>query len=76
VSRRVLDSVDACSRALPNTNKAAKRARGTGESVQHVFGTGSIFLTVSFDDDNCYLTQVLSGVQVDNDDDISTLTQT
>jgi hypothetical protein len=73
VSRRVLDSVDACSRALPHTNEAAKRARGIRESMLHVFGTGSMFLTVSFDDGNCYLTQVLSGVQVDNDDDISTL---
>jgi hypothetical protein len=75
VSLRVLDSVDVCSRALPHANKAAKKARGIGESMQHAFGTGSIFLTVSFDDDCCYLTQVLSGVQVDDDVDISTLTE-
>jgi hypothetical protein len=75
VSRRVLDSVDACSRAPPHTNEAAKKARGIGESMQHVFGTGSAFLTVSFDDDSCFLTKVLSGVQVDNDDDVSTLTE-
>jgi hypothetical protein len=71
----VLDSVDACSRALPHMNEAVKKARGIGESMQHVFGAGSIFLTVSFDDDSCFLTQVLSGVQVDNYDDISTLTE-
>jgi hypothetical protein len=65
----------ACGRALPHTNEAAKKARGIGESMQHVFGTGSVFLTVSFDDNNCFLTQVLSGAQVDNDDDISTLTE-
>ena len=75
VSRRVLDSVDACSRALPHTNEVARKARGIGESMQHVFGTGSIFLTVSFDDDCCYLTQVLSGVEVDDDVNISTLTE-
>jgi hypothetical protein len=74
-SQHVLDSVDACSRALRHTNEAAKKARGIGESMQHVFGTGSVFLTASFDDDSCFLTQVLSGVQVDNDDDISMLTE-
>jgi hypothetical protein len=41
--------------------------------MQHVFGTGSVFLAASFDDDSCFLTQVVSGVQVDNDDDVSTL---
>ena len=73
VSRRILDSVDACTRALPHTNEADKKARGTGESLQHYFGTGCIFLTVSFDDDNCLLTQVMSGVQVDDDTDLRSL---
>ena len=75
VSRRILDSVDACTKALPHTNQAAKKARGTGESVQHYFGTGSIFLTVSFDDDNCLLTQILSGVEVDDDTDLYVLSE-
>jgi hypothetical protein len=75
VSRRALDSVDACSRALPHTNEAAKEARGIGKSMQHVFRTGNVFLTVRFDDDSCFLTQVLAGVQVDNDDDVSMLTE-
>jgi hypothetical protein len=74
-SQRALDSVDACSRALPHTNEATKKTRGIGAAMQHVFGTGSIFLTVSFDDDSCFLTQALAGQQVDNDDDASTLTE-
>jgi hypothetical protein len=41
----------------------------------HILGPRSIFLTVSFDDDQCLLTQGLSGVEVDNDDDIMMLTE-
>ena len=73
VSRKLLDSVEACTRALPHTNEAAKSARNTAESMQHYLGSGSIFLTVTFDDDNSLLMQVLSGVEVDDDEDLNTL---
>ena len=63
VSRKLLDSVEACSRALPHTNEFAKSARSTSQSMQHYLGSGSIFLTVTFDDDNSLPMQVLSGVE-------------
>ena len=34
--------------------------------MQHHFGTGSVFLTVTFDDENSVLMQVLSGVRIDD----------
>ena len=73
VSRKLLDSCDACSRALPHTNDAAKKARATGEATQHHFGIGSVFLTVTFDDENSFLMQVYTGVSVDDDTDITLL---
>ena len=73
VSRKLLDSVEACTRALPHTNEFAKTARTTSESMSHYLGMGSIFLTVSFDDDNSLLMQVLSGIEVDDDRDLSEL---
>lgn len=73
VSRKLLDSVQACTRALPHTNEAAKIARSTSETMQHYMGSGSIFLTVTFDDDQSLLMQVLSGVEVDDDEDIDSM---
>ena len=73
VSNKLLDSVEACTGSIPHTNEAAKKARTTGESMQHYFGTGCIFLTATFDDDNNVLMQVLSGIEVDTGEDISTL---
>ncbi len=67
VSRNLLDAVDACSKSLPHTNDAAKKARGIGESMQHRFGDGSVFLTVTFDDKNSLLLQVLTDNRVDDD---------
>ena len=73
VSKRILDSVDAVSKALPHTNDAAKKALGTGEAMQHHFGIGSIFLTVTFDDDCNLLMQVMSGVEVDDNRDVDAM---
>jgi len=66
-SKKLLNAVDACSQALPHTNEAAKNARATAETIQHHFGIGSVFLTVSFDDENSFLLQVLSREEVDDD---------
>jgi hypothetical protein len=73
VSRKLLDSVDAMSRNLPHTNEAAKKARGSGEAMQHHFGMCSIFLTVTFDDENSLLIQVLSGEDIDDGTPVSSL---
>jgi hypothetical protein len=73
-SNRILDSVDAISRSLPHTNEASRKARNKGEAMQHHFGQASIFLTVSFDDDNSFLIQVMSGYLVDNTRDLHGVT--
>ena len=73
VSRTFLDSVDACTKSLPHTNLAAKAARATGECMQHHFGTGSIFLTVTFDDEHCLLTQILAGEVIDDGSSIDNM---
>ena len=73
VARRILQSVDATSRALPHTNAAAKKARMKGEAMQHHFGQASVFLTATFDDENSFLMQVLTGELVDDVEDIASL---
>ena len=73
-SRTLLDAIDSCSRSLPHTKDAAKKARSTAESMQHNFGLGSWFLTVTFDDDNSFLVQVLSQTEVDGNQPVSSLT--
>ena len=65
VSRKFLDSVNSTSKYVPHTNDAAKKARSQAESMQHHFGIGSYFLTVSFDDDNSLLMQILHGELLD-----------
>ena len=73
VSRKILDAVDATARDLPHTKEGAKKGRSSMEALQHHFGMGSVFLTVTFDDDNNFNIQVLSGIVVDNDDEIQDL---
>lgn len=68
-----LKAVDAVAGAVPHTNEAAKRARRDGEAHQHQFGTASYFLTVTPDDDNSFLVQVYSQVNVDNDHPVALL---
>jgi len=38
--------------------------------MQHIFGVPSVFLTVTFDDENSLIMQVLSDVRIDDDRDI------
>ena len=73
VSRKFLAAVDASGKALPHTNESAKAARGMGESMQHHFGMSSVFLTVTFDDENSLIIQAYSGVKVDDDEDVNSL---
>jgi len=73
-SKKILKAVDACSRALPHTNEAARVARSTAETLQHYFGIGTIWLTVNFDDDNSFLMEVLADNPIDSDDPLSILT--
>jgi hypothetical protein len=72
-AKELLKSVDACSKALPHTNEAAKQARSTGEAMQHHFGIGSVWLTFTPDDENSLLMQVLSDSIIDDDANLSTL---
>jgi Helitron helicase-like domain at N-terminus len=74
VSRRFLDAVDATAKALPHTNQSTKVSRGKGEAMQHHFGMGSIFCTTTFDDENSFLMQVLSGEEIDDDTPVEDLT--
>lgn len=73
VSNSLLDAVDATARELPHTDAAAKKARSSMESMFHHFGMGSVFLTVTFDDENSLLMQVLSNVRIDEGESISDL---
>ena len=73
-SRKLLKAVNACTKALPHTNEAAMNARGIGESLQHYYGNGNIFLTVTFDDENSFLMQALCCKQIDGDEDLSAIT--
>ncbi len=74
VSRKVLDAVDAVSKSLPHTKDAAKKARGVIEAMMHHFGMGSVFLTVTPDDENSIIMQIFAGVTIDDDRDIMDLT--
>lgn len=57
----LLNAVHAVSKALPHTAEAAKKARNTAEAMMHHLGNGSVFVTVSFDDENSLLVILLSG---------------
>jgi len=71
---KLLDAVDAMAKAVPHTNEAAKQARSTGECIQHHFGTPSVFLTVTPDDESSYIIQVLLNRAVVGDADSGTMT--
>jgi hypothetical protein len=51
--------VDATTKYVPHTNEASKRAPRESKSMQHRFGAFSYFLTVTPDDDNSVIVQVL-----------------
>ena len=73
-SRALLDAVDATARSLPHTNEASRKARGLGESMMHHFGMSSVFITVTFDDENSFLMQIMSGSTIDDDTPVDELT--
>jgi Helitron helicase-like domain at N-terminus len=64
-SQLLLSAVDSMSRGLPHSNEAAKLVRKQGQSMQHTFGTPSLFLTATFDDENSLMMQVMSGDHID-----------
>ena len=68
-----LSAVNAVARSVAHSNEAAKRACHDAEAHQHHFGMPSIFITVSPDDDNCFLIQVLQGMIIDKGEDIGML---
>ena len=70
---KFISCIDAIAGRIPHTNEAAKSARKTAESMQHHFGCPSYFLTVTPDDDNSYILQVLSGKIVDTNEPLQTL---
>jgi hypothetical protein len=66
-AQHFLDAVDAITRAVPHTNEAAKQARSNGECIQHNYGAPSLFLTVTPDDDNSLIVQVLAADVIDDE---------
>ena len=70
----LLSAIDAAARAVPHTNQATKNARKEGETCQHYFGIASYFLTVTPDDDNNCVVQILSGKIIDDNTSMETLT--
>lgn len=65
--------MDAITGSAPHANEAARRAKRDGEAMQHHFGAPSYFLTVAPDDDNSFIIQVYSGVVVNDNVPISSL---
>ena len=74
IARQFIGAVDTIARSVPHTDDAAKRAKLDGEAHQHRFGLPSFFVTFAPDDDNSLVVQILSGVTVDNAEDITLLT--
>ena len=72
-AKTLLNAVDACSKAIPHSKEAATQARSTAEAMQHHFGTGSVWVTVTPDDENSLLMQVLSGEIIDDNSEPKTL---
>ena len=68
VTKQVIGSIQAISRGLPHTDEAARRARQYMNVMQHHFGLGGVFLTVTPDDENSFLVSCFS--QMDKDGDL------
>ena len=62
-SNALIRSINSISRSLPHTNASVKRAKQYMESLQHQFGLGGIFLTVTPNDENSFF--VTSHSQID-----------
>lgn len=64
----LLDAVDSVAKSVPHSNESTQRARSDAYAHQFQFGIASYFLTVTPDDDNSFLVQVFSGVNIDTDE--------
>ena len=64
-SQKLLDSVDATAMALPHTNEATSKACVSSDTMQQHFVMASMFLTVTFDNENGILMQRLADKIVD-----------
>jgi hypothetical protein len=74
VANNYLSSITAITKAIPHSNEAAKKARGSMESMQHNLGQPTFFCTVTIDDDNSFLMQIFSGLNIDDQVPIDDLT--
>ena len=74
VGKEFLKAVDVTTQSVPHTNEATKRARHDGQAFIHEFGHAHYFLTVTPDDDNHILVQILSGIKIDDEKDVSLMT--
>ena len=72
-SNKLLDGVDAVSRALPHSPAACAAARGNMEALQHEYGPPSWFVTVTPDDENSYLVQVYCMHEIDDNTPVKDL---
>ena len=59
-----VSAIDVVARSLPHTNEAAKKARMEGEALRHKFGMPHFFFTVTPDDENSFLMEVLVGKDI------------
>ena len=69
-----LKAVDVVTAAAPHSNEATKHAKRRGEAMQHAFGMAHYFLTVTPDDDNNFIIQAYTGIEVDDNTPIASLT--
>ena len=72
-SRNYLKYIKAVAGCLPHTNDAAGKASLSMDAMVHTFGLANVFLTATVDDDNHWLIQAYSGVHIDSDVDVRSL---
>ena len=61
VSRQLLRCLESIQKSLPHTDAAARLARQWMDSLQHHFGLGGVFLTVTPDDEISFLVSAYAG---------------
>ena len=61
-----VSAIDAITAYLPHTNATARKKHNIVECLQHHFGIPTFFLTISPDDENSWIIQVLCGEQIDH----------
>ena len=70
----LLGAIDAVCKVIPHSNQAAAAARRKMETMQHHFGCPTFFLTVTPDDDNHMLIQILSQEYIDKQNNVDDMT--